>query len=63
MAGSVITVVLAATPAAATHATRSSSAGWNIGPGLPILLALIVIGVVIYVTRQRRTRPPNGHDS
>jgi hypothetical protein len=60
MAGSVITIALAE---AATHATRSSSAGWNIGPGLPILLALIVIGVVIYLTRQRRTRPPSSHDN
>jgi hypothetical protein len=60
MADSAITAALAA---AATHATRSSSSGWNIGPGLPILLALIVIGVVIYVTRQRRTRPPNSHDT
>jgi hypothetical protein len=56
MPDSAITVILYATPSTATHATHSSAAGSNIGPGLPIILALLVIGVVSYVIRQRRTR-------
>jgi hypothetical protein len=31
-----------------------STAGSNIGPGLPLVLALLVIGVVVYFVRRRR---------
>ena len=58
MGSSVIAVILAATPTPTGHVTHSPSAGSNLGPGLPILLALVVIGVVIYLIRQRRRRPP-----
>lgn len=51
MGNPVVTVLLAA--------TRSSSTGSNIGPGLPIILALAVIGVIVYLVRQRRRRPPD----
>ena len=29
---------------------------------VPIILAVIVIGVAIYFIMQRRRNPPNGHD-
>jgi hypothetical protein len=63
MAGSVFAVILASASSATTHATGSSSGGSNIGPALPIILALVIIGVAVYLIRQRRRRPPNGHDS
>jgi hypothetical protein len=29
---------------------------------IPVILALIVIGVTIYAIRQRRSKPPNGDE-
>ena len=60
MGSSAMTVILAAMSATTTQATRSSSAGSNIGPALPIVLALAVIGVAVYLIRQRGRRPPDG---
>jgi LPXTG-motif cell wall-anchored protein len=31
-------------------------------PVIPIILAVIIIGVAIYVIRRRRRNQPNGHD-
>ena len=62
MGSSAITVMLAAMSATAAQATRSSPAGSNIGPALPIVLGLAVIGVAIYLIRQRGRRPPGGQD-
>jgi hypothetical protein len=47
MGSSGIPVILALMTSATHHVTRSS-AGSQIGPGLPIGLALIVIGFAIY---------------
>ena len=61
MAGSVVAAVLAVAPLAAAHATGSSP-GSNIGPAVPVILALAIIGAATYLVRQRRRKPPNGPD-
>jgi hypothetical protein len=46
--------------APATAGAAHSTAGSNIGPGVPVVIALAIAGVVTYVVRQRRRRPPGG---
>ncbi len=29
---------------------------------VPVILVVLIIGIAIYVIRQRRSRPPGGHD-
>jgi hypothetical protein len=46
-------IVAVASSKPASHSTVGS----NIGPGLPILLALLVIGTIAYFARRRRGGP------
>ena len=43
-------------------ATAHASVGSNIGPGVPIVLALAVIGLVVYLIRRRKRASSNGPD-
>jgi phosphate/sulfate permease len=52
MHGTAFPLILATSPASTSHATVGS----NIGPGLPLLLAALVIGCVVYRVRRRRGR-------
>jgi hypothetical protein len=56
----VIPLIVAVTASTTMTPAPHASVGSNMGPGVPIILALVVIGVATYVIRQHRRRPPNG---
>jgi uncharacterized protein (TIGR03382 family) len=54
---------MSAMESSAVHfATAHASVGSNIGPGVPIVLALAVIGLVVYLIRRRKRASSNGPD-
>ena len=46
----------------AVHLAAAASVGSNIGPGVPVVLALAVIGLVVYLIRRRKRASSNGRD-
>lgn len=60
MESPVVALVSVVTAAVKTQTGPHASVGSNIGPALPIILAVVVVGVAVYLVRQRRRRPPNG---
>jgi LPXTG-motif cell wall-anchored protein len=58
-----VTQLAAAVTASAAHASGSSAVGSNIGPGLPLLVGLAVIGLVIYLIRRRKRASSSGRDN
>lgn len=59
MESPVVALVSVVTAAVKTQTGPHASVGSNIGPALPIILA-VVVGVAVYLVRQRRRRPPSG---
>jgi hypothetical protein len=61
MGSSVVPLIFAATASTTTSIAPHASVGSTVGPALPVILALAVVGFVIHLIRKRkRTSSSNG---